>query len=96
MRVKQVEFEVTFINFREKPDWFLMISPHSKVPRLLIDEQPLFESEAIAGYLDEEVAPRLHPQCSIKGARKRTSVDRHSSFPHFGRAKRCHLSEVEQ
>ena len=93
MREKQVEFEVTFINFREKPDWFLMISPHSKVPRLLIDEQPLFESEAIAGYLDEEVAP----DCIRSAPSKvHASVNGHSSFPHFSRAERCHLSELEQ
>lgn len=75
MRAKQVEFEVTYINLREKPDWFLKISPHGKVPVLLVDEQPLFESNAIAEYLDEEVAPRLHPECSIKRARNRAWTD---------------------
>ena len=59
MRAKQVEFEVTYVNLRDKPDWFLKISPHGKVPVLLVDEQPLFESNAIAEFLDEEVAPRL-------------------------------------
>ena len=28
MRAKGVDFDVTYINLREKPDWFLKISPH--------------------------------------------------------------------
>jgi glutathione S-transferase len=75
MRAKDVEFEVTYINLREKPDWFLKISPHGKVPVLLVDDQPLFESNAIAEFLDENVAPRLHPEDPIKRARNRAWTD---------------------
>ena len=60
LRAKNVEFEVTYINLSDKPDWFLEISPHGKVPVLLVDDVPLFESNAIAEYLDETVEPRLH------------------------------------
>ncbi|MEQ9574512.1 MAG: glutathione S-transferase N-terminal domain-containing protein, partial [Rhodospirillales bacterium] len=31
LRAKGVDFDVTYINLREKPDWFLEISPHGKV-----------------------------------------------------------------
>ena len=75
MRAKAVDFEVTYINLREKPDWFLEISPHGKVPVLLVDEQPLFESNAIAEYLDEVVEPKLHPTDAIKRARHRAWTD---------------------
>lgn len=75
MRAKAVEFEVTYINLREKPDWFLKISPHGKVPVLVVDETPLFESNAIAEYLDEMVPPRLHPEDPIKRARNRAWTD---------------------
>ena len=75
MRAKQVAFEVTYINLRDKPDWFLKISPHGKVPVLLIDDQPLFESNAIAEFLDEQVAPQLHPGDAIKRARNRAWTD---------------------
>lgn len=75
MRAKKVEFEVTYINLREKPDWFLEISPHGKVPVLSVDGQPLFESNAIAEYLDETVPPRLHPEDPIKRARNRAWTD---------------------
>lgn len=75
MRAKDVEFEVTFINLREKPDWFLEISPHGKVPVLKVDDEILFESNAIAEFLDETVPPRLHPEDAIKRARNRAWTD---------------------
>ena len=80
MRAKNVEFEVTYINLREKPDWFLEISPHGKVPVLKVDDQILFESNAIAEYLDETVEPRLHPADPIKRARNRAWTDFVPSF----------------
>jgi len=75
MRAKNVEFEVTYINLRDKPDWFLEISPHGKVPVLKVDDEILFESNAIAEYLDETVEPRLHPADPIKRARNRAWTD---------------------
>ena len=75
LRAKDVDFEVTYINLRDKPDWFLEISPHGKVPVLQVDGEPLFESNAIAEYLDDEVAPRLHPEDPIKRARNRAWTD---------------------
>ncbi len=75
MRAKKVEFEVTYVNLRDKPDWFLEISPHGKVPVLKVDDEILFESNAIAEYLDEVVAPRLHPADPIKRARNRAWTD---------------------
>ena len=75
MRAKRVEFEVTYINLREKPDWFLKISPHGKVPVLHVDGEVLFESNAIAEFLDEVVEPRLHPADPIKRARNRAWTD---------------------
>lgn len=75
MRAKSVEFDVTYINLRAKPDWFLAISPHGKVPVLLVDDRPLFESNAIAEYLDEVIPPRLHPECPLERARNRAWTD---------------------
>jgi glutathione S-transferase len=75
LRAKDIPFQVTYIDLREKPDWFLKISPHGKVPVLQVDDQPLFESNAIAEYLDEAEAPRLHPEDPIKRARNRAWTD---------------------
>lgn len=75
LRAKEVEFETTYINLAEKPDWFLKISPHGKVPVLAVDEDPLFESNAIAEFLDDVVAPRVHPGDAFKRARNRAWTD---------------------
>ena len=75
MRAKQVEFEVTYVNLRDKPDWFLEISPHGKVPVLKVDDEILFESNAITEFLDEMFEPRLHPADPFKRARNRAWTD---------------------
>ena len=75
LRAKGVDFDVTYINLREKPDWFLEISPHGKVPVLKVDGDVLFESNAIAEYLDEVFEPRLHPADPVKRAKNRAWTD---------------------
>ena len=75
MRAKSVEFDVTYINLRKKPDWFLVISPHGKVPVLKVGDVALFESNAIAEFLDEVVQPRIHPEDPIKRAQHRAWTD---------------------
>jgi glutathione S-transferase len=63
LREKKIDFEFRHIEPDNRPDWFLAISPHKKVPVLRIDDRvSLFESNAIAEYLDETVPPRLHPE----------------------------------
>ena len=83
MRAKQVEFEVTYVDLRDKPDWFLDISPHGKVPVLKVDDEILFESNAITEFLDEMFEPRLHPADPFKRARNRAWTD---FVPDFYRA----------
>jgi glutathione S-transferase len=75
LRAKAIDFEVTYINLRDKPDWFLEISPHGKVPVLKVNDDILFESNAIAEYLEETTEPRLHPSDPIKRARNRAWTD---------------------
>lgn len=75
MRVKGVEFDVTYIDLQDEPDWFLEMSPHGKVPVLEVDGVALFESNAIAEYLDEILEPRLHPANPIRRAQNRAWTD---------------------
>jgi len=75
LRAKNVDFDVAYIDLRAKPDWFLALSPHGKVPVLETDGVALFESNAIAEYLDETVAPRLHPEDPLERARHRAWTD---------------------
>ena len=76
LRAKEVPYDITYIDRDKRPDWFLKVSPHSKVPVLVIDgKDALFESNAIAEYLDETVAPRLHPADALARARNRAWTD---------------------
>jgi glutathione S-transferase len=76
LREKGIDFEFRHIEPDNRPDWFLAISPHKKVPVLRIDDRiSLFESSAIAEYLDETVPPRLHPDDPIARAINRAWTD---------------------
>ena len=76
LQAKQVPYDITYIDRDNRPAWFLAVSPHSKVPVLLIDgKDALFESNAIAEYLDETAAPQLHPEDPIARARNRAWTD---------------------
>src|SRR6201994_4245042 len=76
LREKNTPFEFRHIDKDNRPDWFLAISPHKKVPVLSIDDKvSLFESSAIAEYLDETIAPRLHPEDPVQRAVNRAWTD---------------------
>jgi glutathione S-transferase len=76
LRAKNIDYDITYIDRDKRPDWFLKISPHAKVPVLRIGENDaLFESNAIAEYLDETAEPRLHPADPIARARNRAWTD---------------------
>jgi glutathione S-transferase len=76
LREKNIPFEFRHIEPDNRPDWFLAISPHKKVPVLRIDDAvSLFESNAIAEYLDETIAPRLHPADPVARAVNRAWTD---------------------
>ena len=76
LREKKTDFEFRHIEPDNRPDWFLAISPHKKVPVLRIDAKvSLFESNAIAEYLDETIAPRLHPGEAAERAVNRAWTD---------------------
>jgi glutathione S-transferase len=76
LREKNIDFEFRHIDPDNRPEWFLAISPHKKVPVLRVDDRvSLFESNAIAEYLDETIAPRLHPEDAVERAVNRAWTD---------------------
>lgn len=68
---KQVAFTRRWVDLSAKPDWFLAVSPLGKTPVLLAGGEALFESAVICEYLDDTLAPRLHPQDPLQRARHR-------------------------
>jgi len=71
LQEKGVDYAIEYIDLRNKPDWFLRISPHGKVPVLRVGETVIFESAVILEYLDETRPPRLHPEDPLERARDR-------------------------
>jgi glutathione S-transferase len=53
---KGLPHDIEFIQLSNKPAWFLEISPMGRVPVLLVDDRPVFESMVINELLNE-----LHP-----------------------------------
>jgi len=71
---KGVPFTRRDVDLAHKPDWFLALSPLGKTPVLLVDATPIFESAVICEYLDDTVAPRLHPHDPLQRARHRAWI----------------------
>ncbi|NER24840.1 MAG: glutathione S-transferase family protein [Symploca sp. SIO1B1] len=66
LEAKNIDYELEFISLRDKPQWFLDISPNGQVPVLITDQgKALFESEAIVEYI-EEAFPALQPDLSFE------------------------------
>lgn len=72
---KKVPFERIDIDLRNKPAWFLAMSPLGKTPVLMVDDQPIFESAVICEYLDDTAGPALHPEDPLTRARHRGWIE---------------------
>lgn len=78
---KGIPFERINVDLRNKPEWFLAISPTGKVPLLKVadedgGEQILFESIAICEYLEDVYPqPALRPKSALLRAQHRAWVE---------------------
>lgn len=72
---KHVDYERIDIDLRAKPDWFLAASPLGKTPVLLVDGKPIFESAVICEYLEDTIAPALHPPDALERAQHRAWIE---------------------
>ena len=75
MLEKGKDFDITYIDLSNKPDWFLKISPFGKVPVLKVGETVIFESAVINEYLDEISPPTMHPEEPVKKAHNRAWIE---------------------
>lgn len=66
LEAKDIDYDIEYISLKDKPQWFLDISPNGQVPVLITDGgQALFESDAIVEYI-EEAYPPLQPDISLE------------------------------
>ena len=72
---KGIDFDITYIDLQDPPDWFLKISPFGKVPILRCGDTVLFESAVINEYIDETHPPELHPADPMLRAQNRAWIE---------------------
>jgi glutathione S-transferase len=72
---KGCAFETRYIDLKNKPPWFLEISPRGRVPVLIADGTVIFESAVINEFLDETQPPRLLPEDPFERARQRAWIE---------------------
>ena len=75
LKHKNIDFEITYIDLAEPPDWFLELSPLAKVPVLKVDDEVLFESAVINEYLDEITGGELQPRDPLARAKNRAWIE---------------------
>jgi len=75
LKHKNIDFEITYIDLADPPDWFLELSPLGKVPVLKVDDEVLFESAVINEYLDEITGGDLQPRDPLARAKNRAWIE---------------------
>ena len=75
LKHKNIDFDITYIDLADPPDWFLEISPLEKVPVLKVDDEVLFESAVINEYLDDITDGSLQPKDSLARAKNRAWIE---------------------
>ncbi len=73
---KGIAHDRVFIDLKNKPAWFLELSPTGRVPLLSVDGRALFESTVICEYLEElPDYPALHPGDALDRADNRAWME---------------------
>ena len=73
---KEIPFELTEVDLRNKPDWFLAVSPYGKVLVIVDDGQTIYESAIINEYLNEKyISIPMMPEEPVERAKARIWMD---------------------
>ena len=73
---KKCEYDITFIDLNNPPEWFLEISPLGKVPVLKVDDKEiLFESAVINEFIDDVTPGTLKPSDPLTLAKNRAWIE---------------------
>ncbi|MFC3908057.1 glutathione S-transferase family protein [Legionella dresdenensis] len=67
--------ERIYVDIRNKPDWFLKLSPLGKVPLLKVNDTLIFESSVINEFLDEISTSKLYPSDPVKRAYNKSWIE---------------------
>ena len=74
LKKKDIDFDITYIDLNNPPEWFKEVSPLGQVPVLKVGEDVLFESSVIQEYVDEITPPSLQPVDPLVKAKNRAWI----------------------
>lgn len=74
LNMQKLDFDLTYINPMNPPDWFVEISPTGEVPLLKIDDKIVFESSVISEFINDIGMLDLHPNDAIAKANNRSWI----------------------
>ncbi len=77
---KGIHYQRRYVDLSNKPQWFLDISPLGKTPVLITQGEAIFESAVICEYLEDTIAPALHPASPLARAKHRGWIEFGSSL----------------
>ena len=84
LKKQGIDYDITFINLMDPPEWFEELSPTGQVPVLKVDDEVIFESNVIVEFLNEISGDKLHPNDPIIRAKNRSWMSYSSSmFDHL-------------
>ncbi len=73
---KGIDFELIEVDLSNKPDWFVSVSPYTKVPTVVHGDDTVWESAIVNEYIDEVFPePAMVPSEPGRRALARTWVD---------------------
>lgn len=74
LNAQKIDFEITYINPMDPPDWFKEISPTGQVPLLKVDDKIVFESSVITEFINDISPTSIHPEDVIEKANNRSWI----------------------
>ena len=74
LNTQKIDFEITYINPMDPPDWFKEISPTGQVPLLKVDDEIVFESSVITEFINDISVTSIHPEDVIQKANNRSWI----------------------
>jgi glutathione S-transferase len=80
LKRQKIDYDITFINPMDPPDWFKAISPTGQVPLLKADDEVIFESSVISEFANDISENDLHPSNAIQKAKNRAWIQFSSSM----------------
>lgn len=72
---KGADFDISYVDILNMPDWFKELSPLGKVPALRVDNTVIFESAVINEFVDEIFPGSLQPETPLARAHNRAWIE---------------------